>query len=192
MAEAFIYGLLDENNNIRYIGKSINPEKRFYYHLKDKADTHKTRWINSMKKNKLTPKLKKLICVSDKDWEFFEKLLIQKLPNLTNIAPGGECGPSRKGTIMKQSTKEKLVHTFFKKGRVPFNKDKKGRLEETKIKAANSRSRGPYLITFPNGDEKLITNLKEFCRNHNLPDYNMYNVLNGERKHCKNYRVRRI
>lgn len=192
MAEAFIYALLDELDNIRYIGKSVNPERRFYYHLRDKSDTHKVRWISSMKKKNIIPKLKKLLLVSENNWEFFERRLINQIPNLTNTAPGGECGPSRKGSKMKPSTKNKLKCTFFQKGNVPYNKGRKGRPLNESIKAAKSRSRGPYLITKPNDEELITNNLKKFCREEGLRDGNMYNVLRGERKHCNGYKVRKI
>ena len=32
--ETYIYALIDDNNNVRYIGKSDNPNKRYIEHIK--------------------------------------------------------------------------------------------------------------------------------------------------------------
>jgi hypothetical protein len=49
-----------------------------------------------------------------------------------------------------------------------------------------------WIVMFPNGEEKIIKNMKEFCRQNNLMPQNMNYVANGKNKTCKGFRCRRI
>lgn len=70
----YIYCLIDPiSNNVRYIGKSNNPEIRFKYHLYEKGNTHKINWINYLKEKNLKPVLEIIDCVNNKEWEFWEQ-----------------------------------------------------------------------------------------------------------------------
>jgi predicted GIY-YIG superfamily endonuclease len=40
MKETYIYKISDELGNTRYIGKSNNPRRRLYQHIKDKSNLH--------------------------------------------------------------------------------------------------------------------------------------------------------
>src|SRR5258708_6488621 len=54
----YIYALLDpETNEIRYIGKADDPQKRFSRHLWERDDTHKQRWIRDLRSRGLKPLL---------------------------------------------------------------------------------------------------------------------------------------
>jgi hypothetical protein len=93
----YIYGLKDPNTQeIRYIGKSDNPKKRYASHLAlSKADVnkHKKRWIASLKRTGQKPELVILERISDKQWQDRECWWIQHGRDsgwkLTNIADGG-------------------------------------------------------------------------------------------------------
>jgi len=100
----FIYALIDPiSNEIRYIGKSMNPLKRLTQHLcqvKNNTKTHKRAWLKSLLDKGLKPNIKILEVTSKNNWEFVEKSLIKFYNNkitLLNLTPGGEGVP--KGTI---------------------------------------------------------------------------------------------
>ena len=91
--QTFIYGLCEENNIIRYIGKSNNPNKRLKEHIRFShlKKTYKDYWIQSViNKNKLV-KLIILEKVNLKDWQVKEIFWINKYKNnkLTNHSKGG-------------------------------------------------------------------------------------------------------
>lgn len=59
---SFIYALIDPNDNIiKYIGKSVNPKRRFANHLCEKKDAPKNIWIRGLIANKQQPILK-ILC----------------------------------------------------------------------------------------------------------------------------------
>lgn len=73
METTFIYALIDPiDNQVRYIGKSNNPDKRFLEHLRDYSKTHKTCWIKSVLKTGNIPELEILDEVESEEWKFWE------------------------------------------------------------------------------------------------------------------------
>lgn len=111
-----IYFLKDpRNNQIRYVGKTT---KSLNYrlingHLTDKSKTHKTNWINSLKKEGLSPKIELVkICKNEKLCNFSEKFYIKlfgradkKLGILVNSTDGGE---GTTGRVLTEETKNKI------------------------------------------------------------------------------------
>lgn len=54
----FIYALKDPTTNeVRYIGKSDNPEARIYHHCATRIGSRKTKWIKSLIERGLRPEL---------------------------------------------------------------------------------------------------------------------------------------
>lgn len=52
----FIYKLIDpETNEIRYVGKSNNPQKRLLAHVRDQSNTYKGHWLISLRNRGLKP-----------------------------------------------------------------------------------------------------------------------------------------
>lgn len=111
-----IYFLIDpRTNEIRYVGKTTkNLNKRLFNgHLKDKTKTHKTNWLNSLKKQGLIPEIKLVkICKNEELCNFSEKFYIKifgradkNTGNLVNSTDGGEGTP---GKILTQETKDKI------------------------------------------------------------------------------------
>jgi group I intron endonuclease len=93
----FIYALLDpiEKQEFHiYIGKSDNPYRRFYEHLKDQDGTHKTYWIQSLLKIGYNPDLQILEQCNQNNWEEREKEWIKFYRNIewniVNETEGGE------------------------------------------------------------------------------------------------------
>jgi len=90
----YIYGLYTDED-IRYVGKTNNLEKRLNEHIRDakcNKNTHKHNWIRKELKNNKEIKIKILEECNIKNWEEKEKLWIKKYNNLTNCTEGGEGG----------------------------------------------------------------------------------------------------
>lgn len=96
----FIYGLVCPIEEvIRYIGKSVSPEKRFIAHLSGARrmsyDHHTARWIRKLDSEGLKPSLVILQeLTTDQDWRSAERGWISKAVTcgwpLTNSTAGGE------------------------------------------------------------------------------------------------------
>lgn len=110
----YIYALCDENNNIRYIGKSNDVDKRYKNHLKEskRKRTHKEKWINSMLERGLKPEHFILDECIYSDWIIMEEYWITQVKSwgfkLTNGTSGGEGSDGFRGKKHTQETKDKL------------------------------------------------------------------------------------
>lgn len=96
MSKTFIYALIDPNTNqVRYVGKSDNPEKRLSRHLGffEPKSTHKQNWLKSLMENHQEPILKILEEVDQPVWKDAERKWIKFYKDqgvvLTNTAEGG-------------------------------------------------------------------------------------------------------
>jgi len=126
MNDVFIYALLDPTDSeVRYVGKAKNPYKRLYFHLHNKAHTHKYFWLQSLVKQGLKP----VVCVLDRcddfkpiwearerDWISFYKRIGC---NLTNGTDGGE-GLSNPSLCTRKKMSDAKINF------VPWNKGKTG------------------------------------------------------------------
>lgn len=98
-ARHFIYGLVDpRTDEVRYVGKSTEPENRLKVHAclaKKGTKTHQYNWLRSVLGQGLRPKLLILEACTD-DWPDQERKWIaslrQKGHPLTNMAEGGNGG----------------------------------------------------------------------------------------------------
>lgn len=108
----YIYTLSDENNKIRYVGKSNNPSLRLKEHLKEskKKKSYKDKWLQSLIG---PPKLLILDEVLEKDWVFWEIYWIEQLRqwgfDLVNGTDGGEGSNGFKGKKHSEETKLKCT-----------------------------------------------------------------------------------
>ena len=95
-----IYILLDENQQIRYVGKTNQSlDKRLIQHIFEGRNNNKTkkeRWINSLLKKEKTPTIDLIDEVYIDEWSFWEKYWISQIKswgfNLTNGTDGGDEG----------------------------------------------------------------------------------------------------
>lgn len=60
MRKVYIYTLVDprDPDKIRYVGKTINPEKRLYSHCNPSSNVdsyYHLNWLKALKKNKVKP-----------------------------------------------------------------------------------------------------------------------------------------
>ena len=158
----FIYALIDpkeKNESHIYVGKSDNPYKRYYEHLKDKYPCHKTNWIQSLLKLGLTPNLQILEqCENIKNiWSEKERENISFYKkcgyNVVNTAEGGEgFSKGHKTNVGKkrhqsEETRKKISesHKGIKPSRETIEKLRlkmigKKHSEETKNKIRNSHN----------------------------------------------------
>lgn len=88
----YIYSLIDpQSNQVRYIGKSINPKRRYYEHIKYvDNNSHKSNWIKKLILQGLKPSLSIIEECDLNTWESRERYWITQYPNLTNGTDGGE------------------------------------------------------------------------------------------------------
>ena len=94
--KTYIYTLEDpRNGEIKYIGKSNNPKKRYNTHIncQVKNKSHCNNWIKGLKKKDLKPILT-VIDEIDGDWEWLEQYWIEQFKHwgftLVNHTKGGE------------------------------------------------------------------------------------------------------
>ena len=114
----FIYSLSDPSTNeIRYVGKSDNPDLRLIEHIRKckYGTTHKNNWIKSLLNRNLKPIVEVLDVVSIHDCGFWENYWITTMKtwgfNLTNIANGGIGG--NLGSVVNSKISEKLKNRTF-------------------------------------------------------------------------------
>jgi group I intron endonuclease len=89
----YIYSLSDpRTNEVRYIGKSVNPKRRLNEHLKKFTGSHKSNWIKSLLNIGLMPIIEIVEICNDSNWCEREKYWISQFGNLTNGTEGGEDG----------------------------------------------------------------------------------------------------
>jgi hypothetical protein len=139
MKNTYIYSLSDPiTNNVRYIGKSDNPEKRYTTHLAEYGGYHKVCWIKSLKKIGLKPKLDIIDCIPDNEWQFWEEHYISLYKSwgfkLTNILAGGNGGylPGEKNPKLERK------HSEETKEKIRQSKIGHKQSEETKLKRSES------------------------------------------------------
>jgi len=93
----YIYGLYEEGKDIKYIGKTLNPNERFRSHLNNfKSNREKSDWIKSTLRENREIKMTILEECDETNWEEREIFWIKKygLENLTNVYNGGLNGKS--------------------------------------------------------------------------------------------------
>ena len=116
MKETFIYKISDELGNTRYIGKSNNPRRRLYQHIKDKSNLHKFNWLNSIIKRGNKPIIEVIEKVSMDNWKEREIYWISKFKDdgfdLLNMTIGGD---GAEGMIHSEESKKRMSNS--KKGK---------------------------------------------------------------------------
>jgi group I intron endonuclease len=122
----FIYGLIDPiTNQLRYVGKSINPKNRLRKHISERNlhDSYKDRWVRKLYNLDLRPELIIIDVINNEtdDWRFWEVFYISYFKsigcNLTNGTLGGDQPPSTKGR--KQSLETRTKMSKSKSGKPP-------------------------------------------------------------------------
>lgn len=111
----FIYILICPiDDQIKYVGKSNNPDKRLKDHLLDFRcmDLHKATWIKKLRQQKLKPILVVIDEVTWDDWKYWEHWWCQYFKSLGFTLFNSR---SRNGLTYANSK-------TFKPGNIPWNK----------------------------------------------------------------------
>lgn len=107
----YIYALIDpRTNEVRYVGKSNNPKKRYVRHISCKDNgKYKNRWIKQLIKINLLPILNIIEECDESKWSEREQCWIKYYRELgcrlTNLTDGGE---GSIGYIPTEETRKKL------------------------------------------------------------------------------------
>lgn len=98
----------------------------------------------------------------------------------------------RKGNnhpLHKKGGHSDLTKQYMKENWVGKNNNHYGKLQTEKQKnIAKEINSKEYIITFPNGQQIQIKNMREFCKEYNLSASKMCLVAQGKRNHHKNYK----
>ncbi len=113
METAYIYGLCDPiTKQLRYVGKTINPDRRLKDHLRNKKRNHLSCWIGSLLKQDKHPEIFVIEKIDSSEWQEAERFWISYFryigADLVNGSYGG-LGGSKKG------------HRFSPEGRARIN-----------------------------------------------------------------------
>ncbi len=105
----YIYALVDpRDQQVRYIGKADDPQKRYWNHLADQERNHRTNWIALLRRLGLKPGLVILEAVSVEHWEEAEKRWIAKFPDLVNGTAGGDSPPDQTGYRHTEESRQRI------------------------------------------------------------------------------------
>lgn len=96
----FIYTLIDPTTNeIRYVGKANNPDKRLSAHVYNssyKSNPHKFNWIRKLRRQGLKPIMHVIEICAESEWKQREQYWIARYRKsnhkLLNISIGGDAG----------------------------------------------------------------------------------------------------
>ena len=103
---------------------------------------------------------------------------------------------AKKGKIPSQEHRDKISgrlkgRTFSQKHLERLSVSQKGKVMSEEARIKNGKSERIWLITYPNGEEQIISNLRKFCEDNNL-DKTMYDVVYGKLKQHKGYAVKKM
>lgn len=189
---AKIYTLIDPYiKEIRYVGRTRQKlERRLQAHLLETKRIRKSKKLSWLRSLDIPPIIE---CVQDipDDYENSAEIYWISYFNelgcmLTNSTLGGE------GGIMDLETRLKISNTLKGRKQSEATKLKRSLSNTGKRRSTefcNSKAK-TYIITYPNGEEITITNLKQFCSDNNLNKASMYRVAQGIQPHYKQYKVR--
>lgn len=150
----FIYFLKDPTNPIKgYVGKSVNPNRRFRAHLKAPENCRRTNWIRSLQAKGTLPELEMLAQVPEVDaaqWEMDYIAAFKSLGfDLVNGTPGGDGVRGRFGEKHPLFGKTPSVET---RAKISASLTGKKQSDETRQKRSCSmRLLGPNSGTFKPG-----------------------------------------
>lgn len=145
MRTIYIYGLFDpRSGKLRYIGKSYDPKRRLYLHIriarKNENNTHISNWIRQLLKSDLQPYFKVLEICSEDNWQEKERSWIKSARDsgldIVNISKGGDSPPS-----WNEITREQQLYTIEKRAIAnKLNPPNKGRVWSQEYKERMSQS----------------------------------------------------
>lgn len=153
-------------NEVRYVGKTINIKRRYKQHLYDKRGSHKSNWVQSIRKQNLKPILTILEECND-NWQNREIYWISQFDNLTNFLSGGQ-NSYRPPT--SEETKEKIRQANIGK---KLSKNHKNNISH-KMKKKRISIKGVIYESFSIANKKTGINLSTLHYRINNPKINDY------------------
>lgn len=101
---------------------------------------------------------------------------------------------SNKGKIRTEETRRKIGNANRGKKWTDEQKEKlkKPISTESKLKMSKAKEKFTYKVLTPTNEEYIITNLREFTRQHNLDFRAICRVINGKNTHHKQYKVEKL
>lgn len=191
-----------------YVGKGSGNRLLVHYNNTKKVDNpHKCNLINKLNTLGYSPCYVKLVDQVSEEVAFACEvetistigMLKHKQGPLVNVSTGGtgcsgnECTDEHKarlrelhtGKIVKESTKDKLRKYAGDK----HHQHGVSPSEEWKsiVRVANSKFR--FTVMCPDGNCKIIYNLRQFCTDNGLCDSHLYQTATGKRNHHKEHYI---
>ena len=124
MKQVYIYVLKDTENNIRYVGKTINVKRRLHCHIGEaklnKSKRYVLNWIRQLLSDNKKLVLEVIEICNHYNWKEREIYWINHykklIPNLCNLCDGGTGGLTKENLTEEQLAKKKKVmsKTFSK------------------------------------------------------------------------------
>lgn len=209
-----IYAIINTVNGKRYVGSSINIEKRWRKHIADlNKNSHHCQplqraWVKYGQEN-FQFQVIEIVSSPSKD------SIIQSEQKWIDHYASSECGYnvlpvaySHLGAKRSQESRQKLSEALKRKCQDPSYREKmketaKSRgvsdafLQADKTIPEESRQRirekllASYILTSPEGDEILVQNLSLFCQENGLNHGSMRGVFQGQYRHYRGWRIRR-
>lgn len=205
---SYIYALVDpRDNEIRYVGKTIDLYKRILAHLTSTKDTktHKKAWISGLQKEGLVPLVMLLSIVPKHLGGIYEKIWIKILKRkfkLTNITKAGDGGDTLSGTKRSKEWQDKIAFSNTGKKRTKQQRERiangrrgievspEGREKHRKsMLGKNTRAYKDFLLISPDGEVfQEIENLPNFARKHGTNSSQLRRLITGKRKSYKGWK----
>lgn len=189
MDKVYIYGLVDpESDVIRYVGKTTDLYKRYYYHLqelldKKKENYHSKNWIRNIMQKGIAPKIKILEICNTNNWQEREIFWINFYEDnkLTNMTKGGDGG----GMLGKVSPKRLKIDIYKINGifiktceslaeAENFTKVHNGKISEI-CKQKNGRKSGKGFVFRYHG-EPFIYTIRNYSEERDFMKKNIYEI----------------
>lgn len=192
MRIVYIYVLIDpRDDKIRYVGKTINPTKRFKRHIENSRwkSYHSSRWIKSLYEENLIPIMKIIEETNEEKWEEREIFWIKyyrEIFDLTNLTDGGNNYPFFKNKKHTEKSKNKM--STSRKGISINQKDDEGKRRAAIIKYCESIKRTVYQYSLEGKFIKEWNCAIEASKILNCNHSNLHKVCKGERNICGDYR----
>lgn len=111
----YIYGLFSEDKHIRYVGKTVNLNKRLKQHIANSKNkkTHRDQWIQKCLSENKEINIKLIETCDESNWQDREKYWIKfyrENSDLTNHYDGGESG-----SVIKYTESYEMVREWVQK-----------------------------------------------------------------------------
>lgn len=173
----YIYCFTNKLNNKKYIGQTINPNQRYAVH-KYYTKNDDRYFYRALRKHGLENFTFEVIRenLSWKEADEIETQLIAELntiwPNGYNIAPGGTGKSNHTRKLISENKKERWKNLSDEEKNDKIQQLRNSRLGKQQSshqkECARKANQKRWLITYPDGRQQEIVNLRQFCKDNGL------------------------